>query len=137
LDTSLLVAFFLREDKLHGKAVSLTDRILGQDVEYACVSAVNVAELGYVVERATGDEDYSYNCMFSVFSDMPVDVLPLTWDFITTLAHLKAVNPVPFCDNATITAAKLTRSKALFTQEKEIKGRRIVGAEVVFLEEIE
>jgi|Deesub1362A_J573_1020465.scaffolds.fasta_scaffold00172_19 predicted nucleic acid-binding protein len=136
LDTSLLVAFFLEDDKLHAKAVDFVGRIFRQEIDYACVSAINIAEMGYVVERATEDEDYSYNCMFAIYNEMPLDVIPVTWDFITALAHLKAVNAISFCDNATIAAAKLTKSKALFTREKEIVSKaNITGAEIVFLEE--
>jgi len=122
---------------LHEKAAKTLDRIFKQEIEYACVSAVNIAEMGYVIERATQDEDYAYNCMYAVFNEMPLDVINLSWDFITTLAHFKAVNAISFCDNATITAASLTKSKALFTREKEIVTKaKVVGAEIVFLEEL-
>ena len=102
---------------------------------YACVSGIIIAEMGYVLERATEDEEYAYNCMFAVNQEMPMDVLPLTWEFLTTLAHFKALNPISFCDNATLTAAKLTNSTALFTKEKELVAKKpIIGAEITFLE---
>ncbi len=54
------------------------------------------------------------------------------------LAHLKAVNAISFCDNATLAAANLRSCKALFTREKEIvaKTMRLTGPEVMFLEEL-
>lgn len=69
---------------------------------------------------------------------MPIDVLPLSWEFMKTLAHLKAVNAISFCDNATLAVANLRSCKALFTREKEIiaKATRLIGAEILFLEEL-
>ena len=54
------------------------------------------------------------------------------------LSHLKAVNPVSFCDNATLTSAKTTNSRAIFTKEKELVERergKIQGACITFLDE--
>jgi hypothetical protein len=70
---------------------------------------------------------------------MNLDIIDFTWDFLVTLAHLKAINPISFCDNATLTAASLTQSEALFTKEKEIISKemdRIKGAKILFLEDI-
>lgn len=132
-----MVAFFLEDGKLHKKAVNILDMVFRQEIGYACISSINIAEMGYVIERATQDEDYAYNCMYAVFNEMPLDVISLSWDFITALAHFKAVNAISFCDNATITAASLTRSKALFTKEKEIVTKaKVVGAEVMFLDDL-
>ena len=49
LDTSVLVAFFLEGEKLHEKAFKLVE--LAFEGVFACISAVNVAEIGYVVEE--------------------------------------------------------------------------------------
>jgi len=136
LDTSVLVAFFLEEEKLHEKAFRLVE--FAFEGSFACISAVNVAELGYVLERVTEDKDFAQNCMHAVCYEMPIDVLPLSWEFMRTLAHLKAVNAISFCDNATLAAANLRSCKALFTREKEIvaKAMRLTGAEIMFLEEL-
>lgn len=137
IDTSVLVAFFLEEDKFHKKSVTFMDKIFNNEIDYACLSAINISETGYVIERATNNENYAYNCMYSLYNEIPVDIITLSWDFIVTLAHLKAINPISFCDNATIAAANLTRSKALFTREKEFVGKsKITGSEIVFLEDI-
>lgn len=136
LDTSVLVAFFLEEEKLHEKAFRLVE--FAFEGSFACISAVNVAELGYVLERVTEDKDFAQNCMHAVCYEMPIDVLPLSWEFMRTLAHLKAVNAISFCDNATLAAANLRSCKALFTREKEIvaKAMRLSGPEIMFLEEL-
>ncbi|KAF5416745.1 MAG: hypothetical protein C5S38_02555 [Candidatus Methanophagaceae archaeon] len=57
LDTSILVAFFLEEEKLHEKVFTLVD--LAFEGFFACISAVNVAELGYVLERVTEDKEFA------------------------------------------------------------------------------
>ncbi|NMX20888.1 hypothetical protein C5S30_00280 [ANME-1 cluster archaeon GoMg4] len=136
IDTSVLVAFFLEEERLHEKAFMLVD--LAFEGFFACTSAVNVAELGYVIERVTEGKDFAQNCMHAVCYEMPIDVLPLSWEFMKTLAHLKAVSAISFCDNATLAAANLRSCKALFTREKEIiaKATRLIGAEILFLEEL-
>jgi predicted nucleic acid-binding protein len=136
LDTSVLVAFFLEGEKLHEKAFKLVE--LAFEGFFACISAVNVAEIGYVLERVTEDNDFAQNCMHAVCYEMPIDVLPLSWEFMSTLAHLKAVNAISFCDNATLAAATLQSCKALFTREKEIvaKAMRLSGPEIMFLEEL-
>lgn len=136
LDTSVLVAFFLDEERLHERAFELIDFVF--EGFYACISAVNVAELGYVLERVTEDRDFAQNCMHAVCYEMPLDMLPLSWEFMRTLAHLKAVNAISFCDNATLAAANLRKCKAIFTREKEIvaKAKRLTGAEIVFLEDL-
>jgi hypothetical protein len=46
------------------------------DGVFSCISAVNVAELGYVLERVTEDKDFAQNCMPAVCYEMPIDVLP-------------------------------------------------------------
>jgi len=76
--------------------------------------------------------------MHAVCYEMPIDVLPLSWEFMRTLAHLKAVNAISFCDNATLAAANLQSCKALFTREKEIvaKAMRLTGPDIMFLEEL-
>jgi predicted nucleic acid-binding protein len=136
LDTSVLVAFFLEEEKLHEKAFKLVELVF--EGYFACISAVNVAEIGYVLERVTEDKDFAQNCMHAVCYEMPIDVLPSSWEFMRRLAHLKAVNAISFCDNATLATAKLRSCKALFTREKEIvaKAMRLTGPEIMFLEEL-
>lgn len=57
LDTSVLVAFSLEEEGLHEKAFTLVE--LAFEGVFACISAVNVAELGYVLERVTEDKDFA------------------------------------------------------------------------------
>ncbi|MHA1649154.1 MAG: type II toxin-antitoxin system VapC family toxin [Candidatus Helarchaeota archaeon] len=138
LDTSILVGFFLPDDLIHQLTKTVINRILSNKIEYACMSKINLIEMGYIIERATENQDYAYNCMFSVQHDLTIDIIDLTWDFMTSLAHLKAVNPISFCDNATLTAAHLTRSQALFSREKEIVNRRfkrIKGPEIIFIED--
>ena len=136
LDTSVLVAFFLEEDMLHEEAFKLVELVF--EGYFACISAVNVAEIGYVLERVTEDKEFAQNCMHAVCYEMPIDVLPLSWEFMRKLAHLKAVNAISFCDNATLAAANLQSCKALFTREKEIvaKAMRLTGPEIMFLEEL-
>ncbi len=137
LDTSILVAFFIKEDKHHEEAFKVINDIIERKTEYGCFSAINLAEMGYVIERVTDDEEYAYNCMYSGSNELSLDIIPLSWDFITNIAHLKAKNAISFCDNATITAARLTKSKAVFTKEKEIVQKSTIeGAEIVFLDEI-
>ncbi|HMF34932.1 MAG TPA: PIN domain-containing protein [Candidatus Lokiarchaeia archaeon] len=140
LDTSFLVAFFVPSDASHAAAETLVNEILNGHVEYACMSYLNVAEMGYILERIFDSQTYAYHCMMAAVHDLSADVLDVSWDFLTTLAHLKAVNPISFCDNATIASAALTDSAALFIREKEIVARsreRIQGAEVLFLDEIQ
>jgi hypothetical protein len=57
---------------------------------------------------------------------------------MSTLAHLKAVNAISFCGNATLAAANLQSCKALFTREKEIvvKAMRLSVPEIMFHEEL-
>ncbi len=57
LDTSILVAFSLEEEGLHEKAFTLVDSTFVGF--FACISAVNVAELGYVLERVTEDKEFA------------------------------------------------------------------------------
>ncbi|NOR78297.1 MAG: PIN domain-containing protein [Methanophagales archaeon] len=136
LDTSVIVPFFLEEDMLHEEAFKLVESVF--EGYFACISAVNVAEIGYVLERVTEDKEFAQNCMHAVCYEMPIDVLPLSWEFMRKLAHLKAVNAISFCDNATLAAANLQSCKALFTREKEIvaKAMRLTGPEIMFLEEL-
>jgi len=139
LDSSVLVGYFIDSNKVHAPAVRLIDNILDGTVSYACVSKITVAETGYVLERKTNDENFAYTCMHALTNDLRLDVLDLTWELTIILSHLKAINPVSFCDNATITAAKLTNSNALFTKEKEILARekgKLQGASILFLEEL-
>jgi predicted nucleic acid-binding protein len=102
LDTSVIVPFFLEEDMLHEEAFKLVESVF--EGYFACISAVNVAEIGYVLERVTEDKEFAQNCMHAVCYEMPIDVLPLSWEFMRKLAHLKAVNAISFCDNATLAA---------------------------------
>ena len=85
------------------------------------------------MDRETARE----NCMHEVCYEMPIDMHPVSWAFMSTLAHLKAVNTISFCDNATFAAATLQSCKALFTREKETvaKAMRLSGPEIMFLEE--
>ncbi|MBN2151566.1 MAG: PIN domain-containing protein [Candidatus Lokiarchaeota archaeon] len=139
LDSSVLVGYFIDSDSIHAHAVRLIDKILDGTASYACVSKITVAETGYVLERKTKDETFAYTSMHALTNDLRLDVLDLTWEFTITLSHLKAINPVSFCDNATITAARLTNSSAVFTKEKEILARekgRLQGASILFLEEL-
>jgi len=138
IDTSVFVAFFLRDDEYHNVAKKLIDELFTGKVEYACTSVINIAEAGYVIEKATDNENYAYSCMYAIYNDIPIDIVTVTWDFITTLAHFKAKNPISFCDNATLAAAYIRRCKAAFTKEKEIitKKKNIVGAEIVFIDEL-
>ena len=139
LDTSVMVAFFVPSDANHTRAESLVDEVLSGQLEYACISYINVAEMGYVIERIFDSQTYAYHCMMAAVHDLGADVLDVSWDFLTALAHLKAINPISFCDNATIASASLTNSSALFIREKEIIARnreQIQGAEVLFLDEI-
>lgn len=138
LDTSVLVAFFLPADELHEKAKKLIDKIIKSEVEYSCVSVINIIELGYVLERVV-DKDFAYNSMYAVMYEMPVDIVEVTWDFIVSHSHLKASNPISFCDNATIASAELTSSIPLFTKEKEvvIKAKKLKGPKIQFLEDVE
>ncbi|MCD6513914.1 MAG: PIN domain-containing protein [Candidatus Odinarchaeota archaeon] len=138
LDTSVFVAFFLREDKYHNLSKRLIDKLFTGKIGYACTSVINIAETGYVIERVTDDENYAYSCMYAIYNDIPIDIINVTWDFITTLAHFKAKNPISFCDNATLTAAYIRRCKAVFTKEKEIitRKRNIIGAEIAFIDEL-
>ncbi len=138
VDSSVLVGYFIDTDKVHPLGVKLVDKILDGGIEYACVSKIAIAETGYVIERKTGDETFTYNCTHAIANDLGFDVLEFTWEFMVNLAHLKAVNPVSFCDNATITAAKVTNSRALFSKEKEIVVRekgKLQGAGITFLDE--
>jgi predicted nucleic acid-binding protein len=57
LDTSVLVAFSLEEEGLHEKAFTVLDSTF--DGVFSCSSAVNVAELGYVLERVTEYKDFA------------------------------------------------------------------------------
>ncbi len=57
LDTSVLVAFFIEGEKLHGKAFKLLE--LAFVGFFACIPAVNVAELGYVLERVKEDKEFA------------------------------------------------------------------------------
>jgi predicted nucleic acid-binding protein len=138
LDSSVLVGYFIDSDKAHPLGVKLVDDILDGGIEYACASKISIAETGYVIERKTGDETFAYNCMHAMVNDLGLDVLEFTWDFMINLSHLKAVNPVSFCDNATLTSAKTTNSRAIFTKEKELVERergKIQGACITFLDE--
>ena len=140
LDTSIFVAFYLPEDKLHLSAKNLIDRIISREISYACISKIILAEIGYILERITQDKEYVSNCLYSTMLHLSLDVIDLTWDFIVNLAHLKAVNPISFCDNATLTAAKLTSSDEIFKKEKEIidrKKSKIQGAKIIFLEDLQ
>ncbi len=139
IDTSILVAFFLPEDRLHIRAKNLINKILSGEIEYACVSIVNIAEMGYVLERSTQNQEYSYNSIAAAYSSLNLDVITFSWDFLTTLSHLKAINPISFCDNATLTAAKLSHSPALFTKEREIVFKlkdKLKGEEILFIEDL-
>jgi len=139
LDTSVLVAYFLEEDKLHSKALALMNKILSNEIEYVCIGKINLAEIGYILERATNDSNFVYNCLFSTLNEMNLDIIDSTWDFLIVQAHLKAINTISFCDNATLAAASLTQSEALFTKEKEIISKekdQIKGAKLIFLEDI-
>lgn len=139
LDTSVLVAFFVPSDANHARAEALVNEILTGQLEYACLSYINVAEMGYVLERIFDSQTYAYHCMMAAVHDLGADVLDVSWDFLTALAHLKAVNSISFCDNATIASASLTLSSALFAREKELVARnreQIQGAEILFLDEI-
>jgi predicted nucleic acid-binding protein len=138
VDSSVLVGYFIDSDKTHSLGVKLVDKILDGGIEYACVSRITIAETGYVIERKTGDEIFAYNCMHAMVNDLGFDVLEFTWEFMVNLSHLKAVNPISFCDNATITAAKVTNSRALFSKEKEIVVReksKLQGAGITFIDE--
>jgi predicted nucleic acid-binding protein len=139
LDTSVLVAYFLPEDPWNEHATNLLQQILDGTIEYCCVSKINIAEAGYVLERATESRDYAINAMAAITGEFGLDVLDLTWDFMITLAHLKALNSIAFCDNATLAAGNLTKAQAIFSKEREImqKSRnQIKGAKIVFLDEI-
>jgi predicted nucleic acid-binding protein len=139
IDSSVLVGYFIDSDKIHAAGLKLVDSILAGEIEYACVSKVTLAETGYVIERITNDETFAYNCMYTITNDFGLDVLEFSWEFMITLAHLKAVNPISFCDNATLAAAKLTHSSALFSKEKEIVARdkgKLQGAGIVFVEDL-
>jgi predicted nucleic acid-binding protein len=138
LDSSVLVGYFMDSDKEHANGVKLVDEILAGGIDYACVSKINIAETGYVIERKTNDETFAYNCMHALINDLGLDVLEFTWEFMITLAHFKAMNPVSFCDNATLAAAKMTNSRAIFTREKELVERergKVQGSRVTFLDE--
>ena len=76
--------------------------------------------------------------MHAVCYEMSIDMLPLSWEFMSTLAHLKAVKAISFCDNASLAAANHQSCKALFTREKEIvaKAMRLSCPEIMFLEEL-
>ncbi|MEX2681630.1 MAG: PIN domain-containing protein [Candidatus Sigynarchaeota archaeon] len=138
VDSSVLVGYFIDSDKAHPLGVKLVDSILDGGIEYACVSKITIAETGYVLERKTGDETFAYNCMHAITHDLGFDVLEFTWEFMVNLSHLKAVNPISFCDNATLVAAKLTNSRALFSKEKEIVEKqrsKLQGAGITFIDE--
>jgi len=138
LDTSILVGFYLQEDTFHNQAMELFDAIINKKITYACTSLINIAEMGYVIERATDDELYSVNCILSVLEDLPLDIIPFEREFILKLAHFKAQNAISFCDNATITSANLTASSAVFTKEEEVVNKLddLIGADILFLEDI-
>ena len=138
LDSSVLVGYFVDDDPLHDMAMQLMEKNLNGEIEYACVSKITIAELGYVIERKMSDAGFTYNCMHSTANDLALDVIDVTWEFILALAHLKAVNVISFCDNATLTAAKLTNGEAIFSKEKEIvlKAKdKLHGAGIIFLDE--
>ena len=138
IDSSVLVGFYLQEDTFHNQAVELFDAIINEEVSYACTSLVNVAEMGYVLERATNDELYAVNCIKSILEDLPIEIIPFEKKFAIKLAHFKAQNAISFCDNATITAANMTESSAVFTKEKEVVDKidDLIGAEILFLEDM-
>jgi len=140
IDTSVLVASLVTTDKLHGRAKVFMNKIQAGEIEYGCVSRITLAEMGYILERLTHDAEYAHNSIYSFSQYLNLEILDVTWDFITTLAHLKAINPISFCDNATLAAAQLTNAIALFTKEKAIVTRnksKLTGPEIVFLEDLE
>ena len=57
IDTSIFVAFFLEEDKFHEKSVKFMEKLFNNEIDYACLSAINIAETGYVIERASPRTD--------------------------------------------------------------------------------
>lgn len=138
IDTSVLVGLYLPEDKYHSESMSLMNKVIDNSFESACTSILNIAEMGWVIERATEDEEYAVNCMLSVLEDLPLEILYLEWDFVKALAHYKANNSISLCDNATIVCASIKDGKAIFTREKEIidKLHDLIGAEIVFLEDM-
>jgi len=138
IDSSVLVGYFIDQDHLHDMAMQLIEKVLNGEIEYACVSKIAIAELGYVIERKTSDAAFTYNCIHSTANDLALDVIDVSWEFIIALAHLKAVNAISFCDNATLTTAKLTNGEALFSKEKEIVLKdkdKLQGAGILFLED--
>ncbi len=95
--------------------------------------------MGYILECLTHDTEYAHNSIYSVSQYLNLEILDVSWDFVTTLAHLKANNPFSFCDNATLAAAQFTHATAIFTREKELLARKkakIVGPEVQLLEDL-
>jgi predicted nucleic-acid-binding protein len=139
LDSSVFIGYFLPEDRYHKQATQFVTKILNKVIEYACISKISVTETGYILERATNDREFVYQSLYTMLYELGLDVIEYSWDFIIKHSHFKAINPISFCDNAVITAANLTSSKAIFSKEKEIVALgvdKIQGAEVLFLEDL-
>ncbi len=95
--------------------------------------------MGYILKRLTLDAEYAHNRIYSFSQYLNLEILDVTWDLVTTLAHLKANNPISFCDNTTLAAAQLTHATAILTREKELIARnkaKIIEPEVQFLEDL-
>ncbi len=74
-----------------------------------------------------------------VLKNLNLEIIELTWDFMKERAHLKAINAISFCDNATLAAANVTGSVPVFLREKELitkKKESLVGPPIRFLDEL-